>query len=70
MYGLKQIAQFQTTSDDGRAHVVHVYQDEATTGEAPFLITGEGWQVAPVRDGVFRVYGTGLVLKRMEVIVN
>lgn len=63
MNGLTQVGQFHTTGDDGRSHVVFIYQEGHAAKATPHFITNEGWEVAPIRDGVFRVYGTGLLLR-------
>ena len=69
MIGLKQIGHFRTTGDDGRAHTVFVYRDAPApangnaTASDPFFVTNDGWEVARVRDGIFRVFGTGMTLR-------
>ena len=67
MEGLQQIGQLQTTGSDGRSHVIYVYNHSNTTSGSsmPHFITSEGWEAVPIRDGVFRVYGTGMILRQM-----
>lgn len=69
MDGLHQIGQFTTKGDDGRTHVITVYNSANGRG-TPLFITNEGWEAAPVRDGVFRVYGTGMILRGTATIAR
>ncbi len=71
MIGLKQVGQFHAMGDDGRDHVINVYRESASRNEGKesiasdtFLVTGDGREVAHVCEGVFRVHGTGLTLRR------
>jgi len=65
MDGLRQVGQFTTRSDDGRSHTVYAY-DKSTASHGrgnPLFITNEGWEAVRVLEGVFRVHGTGLILR-------
>ncbi len=79
MIGLHQIDQFRATSSDGRRHEIRVFQETVRGADGvekavskPYLVTGDGREVAPVSDtdGVYRVFGMGLLLRRTVSTAN